>query len=146
MIRRATEADIPAIVGLYRRAHAVSHWPGYADFSDDCMAAFLKNALGNPVAIVLVAERGGIVGAVICVLVVPLYFNAAVLTAQELFWASESPKDAFALVTEAEREAAKAGASMFMLGSQAGPQDDRTRAVYGRRGYAAFSHDFIRRI
>jgi hypothetical protein len=144
MIRRATGDDIPAIVGIGRRCHAGSHWPEHADYNGIDLANFLSGAIRHDTAIVLCAERDGVVRGSICIILAPLYFNASALLAQELYWYSESPKDALALLKEAEREAVKAGATMFMLGSQAGNQDDRFKAVYGRMGYQPFTHGFVR--
>jgi hypothetical protein len=144
MIRRATGDDIPALLALARRFHAGSHWPEYADYDAVSAANFVSASIKHDTAIVLCAERDGVVCGGICVVLAPLYFNDAAWVAQELYWYSESPKDAFALLKEAEREAAKAGATVFMLGSQAGNQDDRFRTVYGRLGYQPFTHGFVR--
>lgn len=97
MIRDATTADIPRIVDMMQRFHAIASQP--QEFCRDSMASFMTGLIEAPGGIVLICDGGMISGAV-----TPSPVNAKWLICFELSWWSERARDGVRLMkTFAER-------------------------------------------
>lgn len=133
-IRQATAADMPTILDLGARFHAYSGDP--IPFCRVSAAATAQGLL--QMGFVLLAERDGQPVGMIGVAVVPMFFNAAHLMAQELmWWVDETGRAggvALALLREAEAAAKQRGAKrMQMIALANSPPHVAT--LYGRLGY-----------
>jgi len=138
MIREAVEADIPALVAMGERFHALSPVRAAAPYSAERFAATLRGALASDAAAVFVTDALDAMLGVICS---PVYFSEAVF-AQELFWWSEG-RAGMRLLEAAEKWALSKGASAFLMGRVEGVTE-RLDALYRRRGYVATEHQYAR--
>lgn len=141
MIRPATHDDIPALVEIAERHHAKSHWNGIVDFDEASAAESIGRFIDADSVCALVAVKDKIVG-FIAIIISPLYFNAGAFLAQELCWYSESPAEAFALVSEARRQAS--GCAGFMIGAQVDDSTVRLERAYARMGFQPFTRDYLK--
>lgn len=82
-IRKATQADIPAIVGMGARFYETTHYKDFAAYSPDSVAALAEMLIDT--GILLIADDDGPVGMVgLCV--APFLFNASLKAAYEVVW------------------------------------------------------------
>lgn len=141
-IRRATEADVEALVGLLRLLHAEA--PNYADepFEDDQVTQFVYERLASTHlvdnSLVLVAVRGGqVVGTLIAVLI-KHWLNRRLFAGELVLYIQPGHRGtrAFpALVAGYETWAASQGAVKTVLGVSSGIASKRTVRSYERLGY-----------
>lgn len=82
-IRNATEADIPAIVGMSARFYETTHYKGFADFNPETVEHLARVLLET--GILLVADDNGPVG-MVGLFVAPFMFNGDVTAAYEVVW------------------------------------------------------------
>lgn len=129
----ASEADLPLIVDLGRKAHAASAWRDVADFDPASFEGSCRALIEDPSALVLVSPRASL-----WIKQFPLYFNHAETVAHEVFFAGVN---AGALRREAERWAE--GALITM--SRNAATNPRLDTLYQRAGYVPVEHTFIRR-
>lgn len=124
----ASISDIPALLKLAQRFHAMSSWSD-RPFKRDAMRETLINIIRNPNGVLLYNGTGMIAG-----FVTPIYFGGGVV-AQELFWFAD--KNGRELLDAFEGWADKVGADGVLMVNLA--LDDRTDrvmdAMYRRRGY-----------
>lgn len=82
-IRKATLADIPAIVGMGERFYATTHYKDFAPYNPDSVAGLAEMLIDT--GILLLADDNGPVGMVgLCV--APFMFNGNVKAAYEVVW------------------------------------------------------------
>lgn len=129
MIREAGEADIPAILELGERFHALSPWSDRR-FRREATERTVRALIEQPNA-VLLFNGHGILGGVLS----PIYFGGGVV-AQELFWFADSRGRE--LIKAFEEWAHANGADGVLMVNLA--LDDRTDALmhrmYSRMGYS----------
>lgn len=128
-VRIAEKSDIPAILDLGERFHAMSPWRD-KPFDRDATQAVLQRLIEQPEG-VLLYNGHGMIGGVLS----QIYFGGG-LIAQELFWfADKGGRD---LIKAFEAWAFKSGASgIVMVNLNLNPRKDRVMGkMYERRGYA----------
>lgn len=139
MVREAVEADIPAILELGERFHAISPWrdrPFRRDATERTVRGLIESDYG-----VILFNGTGILGGVIS----PIYFGGGVI-AQELFWfADRSGRE---LLDAFEGWAAENGACGVVMVNLV--LEDRADAImnrmYERRGYALRERHFYKEL
>ena len=125
MIRRATVDDIPALVAMGQKFHAMS---GQAcPFDPDASAAFLAQLAASDQAVILTTGAGAIGG-----VLMPAYCAPSWVMAVELFWWAE--RDGLHLLRAFEDWARESGAQEVRMTSLAAYP--RAAEILGRRGYA----------
>lgn len=126
MIREATEADIPRLLGFARRFHEAAQQPfGFDEAATD---AFIAGLIEQPHSVVLIGDAGMIGGAL-----VPAYCQPAWVMAVELAWWAE--RDGLRLLRAFEEWATDNAASEVRMTSLAAlPRAD---AILRRKGYGA---------
>jgi GNAT superfamily N-acetyltransferase len=138
VIRQAVETDIPALVSMGQRFHALSPVKDIAPYSAEAFEATLRAAIASDVAVVFVTEAlDGMLG-LICA---PVYFST-VTFAQELFWWSEG-KAGLRLLDAAEAWAREQGAAAFLMLRVDG-LTERLDGLYQRRGFAPVEHTYAK--
>lgn len=135
-VRRATEADIPAIVDMGARLHETGPWAD-VEYDRAAVAGFVATILQS--GAVFLSEDGMCGGAIF-----PFYINPAFKTATEFFW--WAPKGGQPLRDAFERWAKENGASAVLF---SGLYNDRLPAltrIYRRVGYAPGELSFVKRV
>ncbi len=131
MIRRATEADVPALIDMGHRFHALSPW-AHIPVDDDVLRANLFAYLGSAqMAIFVTDDLTGMIGAVFA----PVFF-ASEYVVQEMFWYCEAPGNGSRLRKAVEEWAAEMGATAISIARLVGLNDERMDAMYRAKGYA----------
>jgi hypothetical protein len=139
LVREATEADIPAILDLGERFHALSPWRD-RPFDREATERTVANLIASPQG-VLLFNGEGILGGVLA----PIYFGGG-LIAQELFWfADRGGRELLDGFETWAREQGACGVLMVNL-----VLDERTDAImnrmYERRGYALRERHFYKEL
>lgn len=83
-IRKATEADLPAIVGMSACFYKTTSYAGFADFCPDSVEA-LARMLVNTGVFLIAEDASGPVG-MVGLVVAPFMFNNAHKVAYEVVW------------------------------------------------------------
>lgn len=119
---------------------------GYRDITEFDSGS-LENTLRNSGAILLVAEKDGLVG-MAGALVYPFYFNASHLTAQEIFWwVDPEHRGIGSLLFDALlEEVKKSGAQSLSMIALESLNPERVGSFYQARGFKPSDRSFIRRI
>jgi GNAT superfamily N-acetyltransferase len=141
LIRRATVADLPALVAMAQRFHEAS---GYGDIAEFDALSFATTLQSAPNVVVLVAEKDGLIG-MAGALVYPMYFNLQHVTAQEMFWWVEPEHRGIGskLFDALEEEVKKMGAqSLTMIAIE---RFSWVGSYYEKRGFRPSERSFIRR-
>jgi len=151
LVRHATADDLPRLARLARAFHRESKFADIAPLQGQTFVAAADAMIeGSANGVLLVAERGDgiVVGMAACVLF-PLFFNADVICAQEVFWFVEPEHRTgvgLLLLDELEIEAAKRGATAFICGSVSGPRDAAMARLYAQRGYRPGEATYVKRL
>ena len=139
MIRSATLDDVPALLEMGARFHAMSPWSGFP-LDRDRLEENLRGFIASDHAAILVLDNlRGAVG----VFVAQAYFAAATV-AQEMFWYCEAPSQGLALLDAAEAWAKDKGADIMTMIRLEGVENERMDKIYRRRGYAPTEHNYMR--
>ena len=149
MIRRATPADLPALVSMGGRFFSASGMAAVTSYDPESIARTFQQLMGSEQGLLLVADDGGIVG-MAGALVYPHYFNQHDLVAQELFWwVDESARKGGAgsgLLQGIEEWAAAMGARSVMMLSLSALDPERVNRMYEKAGYRPAEQSFIKRL
>lgn len=149
MIRPARVDDIPAILPLGKAFFDEAPWPEFADWDEGSVRLTLEMLIdGRLPGVLLVAERGRVVGMAAC-LIFPLYFNHATTGAQEIFWYIEPEHRSgigAIMFDELEQAARDKGASIFFAASTAGLRTEALARLYRGRGYKPAENTFLKRL
>lgn len=147
MIRPATVEDCRVIAELGEAFFTEAGWGDVAEYSvDDCRRS-LEFMVGNDNGILLVADRGEIVG-MAGGLISPLYFNLSHKTGQELFWwikPGERNGIGADLLEAMEYQAMAKGCSSWAMLSLARVNPEAMDRLYARRGYRRSETTYIKR-
>ena len=145
MIRRATEADMTRLVEMGLQFIRESHYRKLMRENPAQIEAFIKNALANEKARILVAEVSGRLVGMIGFWVFPHYFSADPM-AVEIAWFVEpehrGSRLSLRLLQSAEEEAAKIGAQHMQMISPS----VKTNGLYKKLGYTEVETTFQRRL
>lgn len=137
MTREAVEADIPALLALYKQSHAASIHRD-VPFSENDSADLTRRLMASDAALVAVTDD---VSAVLIVVLSPLHFNASVLEAYELsFWG----KGGRALVEYATQWAKAKGARRLVLNNEKTERHEAMGRWYQRAGFQSAGVAFER--
>lgn len=144
-IRKATLADVPAIVSMSAKFYATTSYAQWADFSPESVEALASNLVENHV--MLVAEVDGQVVGMVGLLVAPFLFNTERTGAYEVVWwvnpdaqGQGAGKALLAAIEPACKDAGCHAIQMVHLSSSP-PQ---AAAIYERMGYAHTESSFTR--
>jgi len=140
VIRRATEADIGALVALAREFHAASQYSEWSHFSGSAVTEMLQGLLSNDDALVLVLEGlTGAIGGVVSHSPV-----SGDLMAVEMFWWVQPAArgNGLRLLLRLEEWARERGA--VHLAMVAPDKAENVHRLYERRGYAPVERQFVR--
>lgn len=135
MIRRATADDLPRVVELGAAFHAYSP---YLDipFDADGFGAFARKLIEG--GAVFLSDDGMVGG-----LLVPLYFNPAVVMGAELFWwagkTGKPLREAFEAWARGE------GAQGVQFSGLTDQREETIRKVFARAGYERAETAFFKR-
>src|SRR5437870_13308222 len=86
MIRPATRADVPQLVGLARQFFEMTPRVNLVEFDEEDTAALISAQIDSPTAAAFVMQYGGDVVGAIAAVIAPLMFNSKQLMAHEAFW------------------------------------------------------------
>jgi hypothetical protein len=137
--RPAELRDIPALVEMGRKFHAVS---GYDDvpYDENTMVdLFIAMVRGGGMFVVGDKPVGMIGG-----LVFPVFFNRDKLMAQELFWWSESPGAGKALLDAFEGWAKDMGAERVVMMALDALEGAKVGEILKRRGYKPAESNYMK--
>lgn len=128
MIREATAADLPRVLEMGRRHHALCDDP--AAYDEASMAGMLSRVLADDSAVCLVSEGGSLCGAI-----APVFFNAGRVVAVELWWHAFDRSGA-ALLSAFEDWARSKGAHEVQAAAMQSYRPDAVGRVFRRHGFA----------
>jgi hypothetical protein len=141
MIRRAVVEDIPTLVGLGAKLHAVSPF-AFIPFDPETVEGLMTALIEDEDAAVFITQAGdGMIG----VNAYPTLLNRTVKIAQEAFWWCDGP-DALALLDAAKIWASERGCAAMTMGAL---DDDRVRLMarlYRRMGFNGVERFFLARL
>lgn len=144
-IRPAVPADVPAIVAMGRRFHAVSPYAALAEYDEDALEAVFYRMIASKDATIIVAGEDEPVGC-IGLLVTPLFFAPGMKVCNELFWwvDPEERGCGMDLATTGEHWARLAGADIFAMSSIAEIEGARVDRLLERRGMTKTETTFMK--
>ena len=148
MIREAMIADIPAIATLGEKFHAQAGWDEIAYSARDCEAS-LAAFMGAGCFVCVVSENDGLIDGMAAGVISPVYFNAAHISGEELFWWVDDGAPQLAglrLLDALENAAKERGCQSWQMKSLARLSGGRMERLYERRGYRASEQTFIKRL
>lgn len=144
-IRKATLADVPAIVSMSAKFYATTNYAKWADFNAESVAALAANLAENHV--MLLAEQAGEVVGMVGLFVAPFVFNTDRTGAYEVVWwvnpdaqGQGAGKALLAAIEPACKDAGCHAIQMVHL-STSPPQ---AAAIYERMGYAHTESSYTR--
>jgi len=156
-MRQSTDIDvipaghdaIPVIAEMGSRFFAEAQWSDVTEWDHDSICATLRHLVDDPLGILLIATRKGVICGMAGGLVHPAYFNVHHLTGQELFWWVEPDERGGVgqmLLDCLELAAMERGAKSWAMIALDRVRPDAVGAVYRRRGYRASEHSYIKRL
>lgn len=148
MIRVASTNDIPRLIEMGRRFFLEASVLEPVMFDDDSFSRTLNKLITDEGGSVFVAEEDTIIG-FIGGMVYPMFFNAAHLTGQEMFWWVEPDhrKGAGGKLRGALEEWARVkGAKSFTMVALESNRPEAVAAIYKRVGYMPTEHHFMRQL
>lgn len=83
-VRKATLADVPAVVAMSERFYATTSYSSWADFNPETVAELARNLTENHV--MLIAEHEGAAVGMVGLFVAPFMFNSDRKGAYEVVW------------------------------------------------------------
>ena len=147
MIRKAVQADIPAIVAMSRKFYATTSYTQLTPMSDDTVANLTEMLIDE--GVMLVAEAQGDVVGMVGLAVVPFIFNQDVLGAHEVVWWVEPEAQGAGLgraLLEAVPQACRdAGASILQMISLASSPEHAAK-MYERMGLSRSETSYMKEL
>jgi len=123
-VRKATFDDIPALLDMFKKFHAVSGQP--MAFNREATADFVASLIGSASGAAIVSDTGMIGG-----VLAPAYCDPDWMMAIELFWWAE--RDGMALLRAFEDWGREVGAQEVRMTSLS--ELPRADAILRRKGY-----------
>lgn len=143
MIRRATAADIPAMLAMGAKFHAYSGL-SEIDYDPASFRATLEAGLEADNQAYFVVDDGGKLVGMTGGIVYPSYFNHDALTGQEMFWWCDGGRG-LKLYQVLEDWAISKGCASFSMVALDDAQLERMGRIYKKLGYRPSEHSFIKR-
>lgn len=139
MIREACLDDIPALVAMGERMHAMSSWRDLP-YNAESTAAMMQQLIEAETGVLLMHEHGMLGG-----LIGPVYFSP-VKASQEMFWFAD--RNGMELLKGFEDWSIKQGADIVLMISLA--LDERTDRLmqkkYERRGFSLKERQYVKEL
>lgn len=147
-VRPATAKDVPALVAYGEAFAPLSKLSTHVTYDAASVTETLTALVESPAGIVLVADTGTqVVGAIVGILT-PLYYNKAVLLAQETAWyvdpKARDGRAGLMLLWAFEDYARQAGAALITM-SALGPQDAAAR-IFEKAGYDLAELAYVKKV
>jgi N-acetylglutamate synthase-like GNAT family acetyltransferase len=142
MIRKATLADLPALMPLFQVYHDEADWKGF-EFDYDRMQHSAYEFITGDKSTVLVVEKGGkIVGYSFCEAVQPIFTSSYILECRILYvlpeWrGSVGPN----LIRYIGKLGKRSGVKAVHLGVTSGITTERTKQLYERLGFKLIGYE-----
>jgi hypothetical protein len=149
MIRQAEEIDIPILVELGLMFYEATPLKSLVDYDMGSIEALIKRIMVDPMGILLVLERGGEVIGGIMGLVVPLYWNNAVLCGQQISLFVRPDKrcpEGIRLLPEFKRLCREKGAQIIFSGAKKNADFPAMDKMLTRQGLFELESMYIGRI
>ena len=140
-VRRAVEADIPALLGMAERFLAGESYRGVIAFVPERLENLFRQLGSSEATLLLVAEHGGQIVGMIAFAVYPHPFSGEIVGG-EVFWWSERRGAGGALLEAAEMWARQRGAQILQM---VAPTETVGR-IYQKRGYRLIESNWQRRV
>lgn len=138
-VRQATEADIPAMVEMGRRFHAMSPHKGMGEYDAAAVGRVLAFMIVSPQSVVL-TNGDGVIGGTLS----PVYFNPAKWQLEENFWwAERGGQDLLAGLFDWGRER---GASFLMMSTLENDRSDVIDRLMCRKGFVMLERRYMKEI
>lgn len=139
MIRRAIEADIPALVEMGRKFHAMAPHGPMGAFDEAGVENVLRFLITSPSALVLTNGDGAIGG-----VLAPIYFCPSKLMMDESFWfAGTGGRDLLRAFTEESR---KMGAACVVLSTLENDKSEIVHRIVSRMGFAPVERRYVKEL
>ncbi len=149
MIRRATEADMPALVAMGQNFFAATGFADIVPFDDESFRVTVKHLLSGD-SVCLVAESDGAVVGAVGALAYPFYFNREHKTGQEIFWWLEPEhrcgRTGMQMFAALETWARDVGCKSFSMIALDAVDAEKVGKIYQRCGYRASEHSYIKEL
>lgn len=139
MIRKATEADIPALVEMGRKFHAMAPHSPMGAFDGEAVARMLRFLVQSPQALVLTNGTGAIGG-----VYAPVYFNPAKWMFEESFWWASA--DGLSLLKSSLGTAKEWGASYFLLSTLENEHQPAIDRLVTRMGFRPLERRYLKEL
>ena len=132
-VHRATEADIPFLIGVGERFYSMTPLASLAPFDATVLAATIRRMLESDDAVIF-RDEGGTIGGIRH----QLYLSKAVV-AVELWWWSEGKG-----LPLLEAFISWAGSDLLEMRSIDGLRHEALDAFYRRKGFVKTEHSYVR--
>lgn len=138
-VRQATVDDIPDLLALGAKFHAMSPHKGMAEFDPDGMARVLDFMIGSNSSVVL-TNGDGVIGGTYS----PVYFNPAKWQMEENFWFAD--RSGMELLTALVEQARTFGASFVLLSTLENDRSGIIDKVLKRKGFVMLERRYMKEL
>jgi hypothetical protein len=138
-IREAALADIPALVAIGVKFHAMSPHRGMAEYDTMAVSRVLRFMIESPQSVILTNGSGAIGGTFS-----PVYFNPAKWQLEENFW--YAGRDGMELLTALTEHAMSWGASFVMLSTLENTRSETIDKVLKRKGFVMLERRYMKEL
>lgn len=142
MIRKATAADIPAILAMGLNMHAESRYSRF-DYDEDKYRGLVSRVVSHGIA--LVAESGGEIAGVFLGVVSPHFFGNDLCSTDFIQYVRPEFRGGMAgirLIKGYIKAARRAGVKDICIGNSSGISTERTGRLYERLGFQLHGGDY----
>ena len=146
-IRKATLADVPAVVAMFARFYPTTHYADWVEMDEDSVAGLAAGLIENDVF--FVAEQDGELVGMIGLLIAPFLFNRNQKFAVEIVWwvspEVRGSRIARQLLDVVEQPCRDAGANRIQMVHMPN-SPPQAAALYRHAGYAESEISFTKDI
>ena len=135
-VREATVEDIPALVDMGAKFHAMSPHHGMGEFDRDGIGNVLRFMIESPQALVLTNDTGLIGGTF-----APVYFAPSKWMMEENFW--WAGRDGFELLEAHLSEARQWGAHFYLLSTLENERSGAIDRMLTRKGFSRLERRYL---
>lgn len=134
---RATEADIPALVEMGRKFHAMSPHKFLGGYDGEAVARVLRFLIENPAGMVL-TNGDGVIGGMMA----PIFYQPGKMMLEESFWwADRGGRD---LLREFTEEGRKMGATCVLLSTLENDKSEIVHRIVSRMGFTPVERRYVK--
>lgn len=138
-VRDATIDDIPALLAIGAKFHAMSPHKGMAGYDPNGMARVLEFMIGSNSCVVL-TNGDGVIGGTYS----PVYFNPTKWQMEENFWFAD--RSGMELLTNLVERARDFGASFIMLSTLENDRSEIIDKVLKRKGFVMLERRYMKEL